>query len=323
MACFSIIVPVSGKNSSFEETLASVLRYRPENSQVIVAHCHEYDDPYGLGREVDFVQIRPARDGDPLIAMFNAGVKTARGTLIGFLRPGVQLTENWETAIEQIFVNPEIAAVSPALVSLTNSRRLIAAGIEAGSGFRRQLVGVNISRNSKDCAQLLPLGPTSWAAFYRKSYLVSLDDCDETLGSNYFDLDLALSFAALKFKCEFAAACQLTCENAQEIFESAELPHGCAAQRAVTRFASFCSPAPPISMIKVLMKDLLAWPWQWNNLKHQRQRKLADKFHAEDRHYQDLLQLLRDQRARIIAPGLHSRVAAAQRVQNVGCRRAA
>jgi hypothetical protein len=323
MARFSIIVPGLGNTKSFEETLASVLRYRPDNCQVVVVHRERYDDPYGLGREVDFVDAPSSGHSDGLVGMFNAGVKASRGSLVGFLRPGIQLTERWETPIEQAFGDSNVASVTPAIISVDEPNCLVTAGVQVGDGFSRQLAGVNFRIKSKSCANLKPLGPTSWAAFYRKSYLVSLDECDETLRASYFDLDLALSFSALDFDCPFVPDSRLICENAKEIWDSAKLPHGCSAQRAATRFGSLCSSAPAISWKSSLVRDLFCWPWSWNNLKHQRQRKLAAKFLAADEHYHQLLQLLAEQRARIVAPGLHSRVAAQQRTNVVSQRRAA
>jgi hypothetical protein len=323
MARFSIIVPGIGSNSRFEETLASVLRYRPDHCQIIVVHQQPYQDPYGLEREVDFIEISAVENSDGVIPMFNAGVQASRGTLIGFLRPGTHVTQNWDALVDRAFEDSEVAAVTPALIASSDMTRLVAAGVQFGAGFARELVGTCQKLNSKKTAALSPLGPTSWAGFYRKSYLASLDDCDVDLDSDFFDLDLALSFAALKFKCVFLPECVVRCDDASDLTESAIRPHGCSAQRAWKRFEGLISAPPAASWSSALLGDLLSWPWRWSRTIHHRQRSQAAAFEAVDGHYRRLLEVLKEQRARLVAPGLHSRVAAQQRFQSVNLRRAA
>lgn len=322
MARFSLIVPSAGDVSSFEETLASILRYRPENAQVLVVHGGDYEDRYGLGREVDFIGVDTVK-GDHLIELFNAGVKEARGQWIGFLRPGIQLTENWERAVESAFLTADVACVSPLIVSASNLNRVLVSGVSAGAGFTRVLTNENQRLGSK--SDFKALGPTSWGAFYRRSILVALDECDTSLGANYFDLDLALSFATLGFRNVITQDCFLTCANreAKELFQDADSPHGCAAQRAAIRFGAVVDVPPALSTTSALVRDVLTWPWQWRNLAHLNQRKQAAQFRKIDEHYRRLLELLKDQRSRLVSPGLHARVAAHQRNSSLAQRRAA
>jgi hypothetical protein len=319
MARFSIVVPVEGKNSSFEETLASALRYRPDNTQVIVPHCGAYEDSYGLGKEVDFIPVR-SKSENSLIEQFNAGVKAARGSIIGFLRPGIEFTENWDEPVEAGFSSMEVACVSPVIISASDPNRIITTGIRAGGGFSRELVGVDQPRRSPVSSGSRALGPTSWGAFYRRSFLVSLDECDLHLGANYFDLDLALSFAALGLGSVEAHNCVLTCaaSESHEMLQEAFSLHGCSAERAMARFGGLVETTAPPAMMGAFVKDLLCWPWKWQNLAQRRQRKFASKFKLLDQHYRGLLQLLHEQRSRLVSPGLHSRVAAKQRINSIG-----
>ena len=61
MSRFSIVIPIDGDDrrqneiQRFEDTLASVLRSRPRESQIIVVHNGRYEDPHGLGSEVDWI----------------------------------------------------------------------------------------------------------------------------------------------------------------------------------------------------------------------------------------------------------------------------
>lgn len=315
MARCSIVVPLLGKNSSFEETLASVLRYRPDNTQVIVPHRGPYQDSYGLGKEVEFVEAKSqSRSEDGLIEMFNAGVKAARGKWIAFLRPGVQLTEKWDEPVEAGFASADVASVTPIIVSASDPNRIITAGVQVGAGFARGLVGVD-QELAKKKRGLIAAGPTAWGAFYRRSLLVSLDECDVHLGSNYFDLDLALSFSSLDFGNVCAQNCVLTCSEAEskELLEEASSQNGCSAGRAMIRFAGLVSTKAPPSMVGALLRDLFSGPWKWQNLRFLKQRRLASKYKLLDKHYRGLLSLLYEQRERLVSPGLHAHVAAKQR----------
>ena len=114
MQTFSMILPILGDYDLFEDTVASVLRHRPAGTQIIVAHDGKYEDPYDLaGDQVEFVSInRRAK----LIRLFNAGVKRATGDIVGFLRPGTELSEGWHQPVLETFSDPEIGSVAPVIV---------------------------------------------------------------------------------------------------------------------------------------------------------------------------------------------------------------
>lgn len=58
MLRLSILIPFLGDRDSLETTLASVLRNRPEGTEVVVALGRDYDDPYGpLPLLAQFVRI--------------------------------------------------------------------------------------------------------------------------------------------------------------------------------------------------------------------------------------------------------------------------
>ncbi len=227
MVRFSLIVPVMDNLSRFEETLASVLRYRCEAAQIIVAHNGVYDDPYGLGKEVDFVGTDSDDDApSELISRMNAAIKIARGEIVVCLRPGIQLTENWERPVVAAFADPAVGSVAPAIVNRLSDQRLVTTGVAGDWAFNRKLVGVGQRINSRRLSKLKPLGPSSWAAFYRRSLLTALGECDAQLDTHYFDLDLALSFQALNFDCVFCPECTVTIDDPTSIANEARLARG-------------------------------------------------------------------------------------------------
>lgn len=308
MARFTVIIPLLGNNSSFEETLASALRYRPDSTQVIVVHDGSYNDPYGLGKEVDFVESVHRRSASTLIEMFNEGITVARGSIVAFLRPSVQLTNDWDQAVEQAFADPVVACVAPAMVSSQQGGdRLVTAGVDYGANFARQLVGTH-QRLAGSHRQLFPLGPTSWGGFYRRSFLTALGSCDEQLDSNYLDLDLALGFQSLQFRCEYQPDCVLTIESEDAILNESRESHGCSAQRAYARFGDLVEQPAEAGWVSRI-GGLIAGLFRSGTANRLQGRSDAKKFVDQDRQHHDLLEVLIKQRSYLLSPGLHSRVA--------------
>ena len=116
---FSIVVPLLGSPLLFEATLASILRYRPDACQVIVAHDGSYHDPHGLADEIEFVSTTQPTN---LIGLFNCGLEVARGEFVSLIRPGVELQEDWDTAISDAFADEDVGSVTPAIVSSSNQQ---------------------------------------------------------------------------------------------------------------------------------------------------------------------------------------------------------
>ncbi len=110
---YSVIVPLLGRISEFEDTLASVLRHRPPQAQVIVAHDGRYDDPHGLQSEVQFVTADPHRN---LAGLLNAAIRTVQGHITVLIRPGIEIDEGFDQPIAEAFVDSNVASVCPLIV---------------------------------------------------------------------------------------------------------------------------------------------------------------------------------------------------------------
>lgn len=319
MARFSIIIPLFGSTLQFEETLASVLLYRPEQSQVIVVHKGEYSDPYDLGKEVDFVQLANEDSAQPnLIDMFNTGVRNARGKWIGFIRPGVRLSENWAGSIEHAFENPEIAAISPVLVRADRPETIASIGVTKGYGYTRKQIAGGRRADKANRWQSQLLGPTNWAAFYRKSILNALGDCDAQLDAVYFDLDLGLSIESIKLGVALAADCRILLDDLKSFENESLRCHGCSAQRGFNRFGVDEDQASGLAVRSFrwsLLAGVASLLWRPTGLLHALGRLKAVRFSETDRVHRELLVILGKQKERFIAPGLHRHVLVHQKSQ--------
>ena len=232
MSRISIVVPLrAADTTAFEDTLASILRNLPDRCQIVVAHDGSYSDPHDLKSiGVKVVHVCDARSYGEL---YFAAISHCTAPIVHWLRPGVTVDESWcESAIDQ-FENSQVAAVTPLIVSDDHLDRILTAGITCGSGYRIKLVG---SGNRVGIGiRLDPLGPSAWAAFYRRSYLraVSLQINQHVAGN--FDLELALSFRALGWLNVVDVNSVASMEHPAELSRSYQMVSGRDTQRILWR----------------------------------------------------------------------------------------
>ena len=291
MQTFSMILPILGDTGMFEDTVASVLRHRPAGTQIIVVHDGDYEDVYDLaGDQVEFVTINKRAK---LIRLFNAGVKRAKGDIVGFLRPGAELNEGWHRAVLDAFYDSEVGSVSPVIVKRGSSRVAVAAGVDCGLGFRRKLAGRGKSVRSIKPDRLDLYGPTSWAGFYRRDLLSVLfqetGPVDENLDQNYLDLELGLSFRTMGYDCESCPQCVVSISKPGRIAREARKPHGLSAHRAFIRHVLHIgSTSHALHRYWTIAMEVLSSPLQPWKLRHAMQRnctgpsRLADEDFSGD-----------------------------------------
>ncbi len=273
---FSLIVPFLGDQNAFEDTLATLLRYRPPGCEIIVAHDGTYDDRYHVAEEVTLV-VSPRRAH--LVRLFNCGLRAAHGEIVGLIRPGISLAENWHLAIETCLEDSRVGSVAPLIVDPRTRHRVVSAGVKRLAGFRRGNVGQGqpLARLTRD--RLSALGPTSWAAFYRRSALDQVGTPDDSLDPVYMDLDLGLALQALGYRYQVAVDCVADIDRPVPLTREFETPHGRSAQRAFTRHSRDGGWG---SLLQSCVRELfgsLVRPWLFQ---HQAQRFGARQFDRVD-----------------------------------------
>ncbi len=288
MTRFSIIVPHLADNARFEETLVSVLRYRPENSQVLVVHDGTYDDPYDLDSEVEFVEAESCE----LIQLLNVAMCYVGGELTVVVRPGIEVDENWHHPVDEAFEQPMVGAATPIIVSAARPSRILNAGVNNYAAARRAVgFGKKLSRRS--LASLKPLGPSSWLAAYRTKALKALLPFDEHLDSVAWDLDVARSLQLIGFQNTLLSDCVGVADSEALFVEEAAIAHGASSQRMQTRSGT----SGLADLLECFGKDMLQLvsikPWR---LKHLTQRFRAARFRRVDEsHFLRLKSLKQEQ----------------------------
>lgn len=251
MGQFSIIVPVLGDHREFESTLASVLRYLPDRSEVLVPCAQDYSDPFGIGTEVSLLRL-PDRDRDPLVHYWRAGLTATRFPLVAWFLPGIELHQGWERPVLAGFRDPGVAVVSPRLVAGDiNTTANGTSGIRILKSLRSKVVRV---RNGQSAAVD---GPTAWAGIYRNEALSWIDVDNTGLSDSTLGLELALSLRTLGYRCQFQSDCVLGCTPSMMEDAPASSVDEQNLERIQNRFVQDQNSGPGAR----ILRDLLTFRW--------------------------------------------------------------
>lgn len=201
----SILVPhapaAGVPEPAFEDTLASILQYRPGDCEILVSHAGEYEDPYDLRGEVRFLE-QPLEA--TLLELLNAGIDRVRGELLHILLPGHRVSDGWVESALELFRDERVGSVAPVVVSEQNPELAQSCGVSYGIGGARRLSGAGLSLRT--IAERTPAiyGPTLAAGFYRTDVVCSLLGFAREVGEILSDIDLALSLEHLGYRAAVA-----------------------------------------------------------------------------------------------------------------------
>ena len=279
MCRFSIIVPFVQPYCSFDDTLASVLRYRPRNSIVVVVHDGTYQDPHDLSDEIELIiAAAPASRSSCLSDFLSAGVTQAEGQITVWIRPGVELDEGWESKLFVEFSDPFVASVSPIVFDRNAPTKVVAAGVAAERTGNRKISGVSqrVAKFRRNFEQ--PVGPTSWLAAWRTKTLQSILPLSDGLRDVYLDLEIGLSLNRAGFRTALSNSFVGLVDDPDLILGELGMPHGDCAQRGVQKFLS----NGRFELIAGIINDLIRIPAGIWRLKHALQRLNVSKYHRSD-----------------------------------------
>ncbi len=288
---FSIVIPITRDNPQnneiqrFEDTLASVLRSRPEQSQIVIVHDGHYEDPHGLGAEVDWV----VETSPQLTSQFDMGVSACQGELITLIRPGIELDEGWEHAIGAAFEDPQVGSLTPLIVPISQPTRIATAGVTMKTNGTRQLLGSQQRLAPRTLRRLKPLGPSSHLAVYRRSAINAIGELACLTESVYLDIEVALSLRALGFSNVLCADTVATTDSEHKILTESSCPHGCTAERALYRYGQRGTSAPWLRTVTDILSATIN-PWR---LRHGFQRLAARRQRSADQSFRRHLEVVK------------------------------
>ncbi len=163
----SIIIPFFRDTpmEAFEETLASVLAYRPEDTEILIADAGGYTDPWNVGGEgVRFLSL--SHRSNP-VDILNDAVRTAAAPIVHLLYAGTDVSEQWTQLSLECFDDPRRGVVIPTVFDRLKSKRVFAMGVVFSRGGSLR----TIRRSQLSQVQRSTIAPHISAVFFRKAAL--------------------------------------------------------------------------------------------------------------------------------------------------------
>jgi GT2 family glycosyltransferase len=222
----SIVIPSHSRPDLLRFCLASVARFAPPSTEVIVVDDGSQDAC--VSRAADEFPgvkvVRRLRAGGFCVAA-NAGIAVASAPVVELLNDDAEVTEDWASAALTWFADERIAAVAPLVLQNDSARRerglpplIDTAGDEYDfGGFAvKRGHGLEYRRGEEDTSTpspLLPFTPSPllfraglvWgvsaaAAFYRRDALIQAGGFPEHFGAYFEDVDLSFRLRRLGFE---------------------------------------------------------------------------------------------------------------------------
>lgn len=234
MPRLSIVITSCGDTDRLEASLVSVLSNRPADTEVLVVSSVPYDDPYELAGEVRFVEI----DGTSRWTdCANVGILESTAPVVHLLAAGVETSEGWADEALSHFHDPQVAAVVPVAYRDARRKHIAAAGIAYGRGGARRIVRGRTTRLRPIDLQGRVVGPTRWAAFYRKDALADpVGMFDSAVGDEAADVELGLRLRHAGYLVEVEPASVVSFDGIQRK-RSSEYRRALGAERLFWRHA--------------------------------------------------------------------------------------
>ncbi|HMP79548.1 MAG TPA: hypothetical protein PKD54_08860 [Pirellulaceae bacterium] len=287
MPLFTIIVPCIDQVSEFETTLASVLRHRPDDCQVVATHAGFYRDPYGLAATNEIQLARAA--GTDFANLLTAALSVSRGQWIIWLYPGSQLCKVDWTAMVAPFSSIDVGAVAPVITSSDASVLLDGVAFDAFQGIGRPLSATDTRAHSSIHAW----GPTILAGAFRHDALRCLDFTQFISGESYWDVECACALNLLGYRSIAVPEWRIQSTQVIPSLIRFRQPHGAIACRLARRYTD------RVSHWRHLVGDVastLRAPWR---LAHAWQRLSSMRPLPADDEYRQQMERLKEMRQNV------------------------
>jgi GT2 family glycosyltransferase len=224
-----VVIPSHSRDDLLRLCLASVLRFAPPHTEVIVVDDGSRDGRVSRAAE-EFPGVtvvrRPHAGG--FCAAANAGIATASAPVVEMLNDDAEVTAGWADAALAWFADGRVAAVSPLV--LQNDPVRLARGlpplidtagdeydpggfaVKRGHGqaweVRSEELGVRREAatsfpHSSLLAPHFVFGASACAAFYRREALVRAGGFPEHFGAYFEDVDLSFRLRRLGFEIAY------------------------------------------------------------------------------------------------------------------------
>jgi GT2 family glycosyltransferase len=226
----SVVVPTHNGLAVLKECLASVLRYRPARTEVIVVDDASRDGTADwltvAHPEVRLIRLR--RNGGFCVAI-NAGIRAARADVVQTLNNDTVVTPGWGEAALALFADPTVGSVAPLVWLLDRDGEVDSAGDQyhlCGWAMNRGH-GQQLGPELRQVTEVL--GASASAGFFRREALLRVGLFPEHFRAYLDDVDVAFRLRAAGYRSLFTP-------NAR-VFHRLHYSHDCQAPALITQAA--------------------------------------------------------------------------------------
>ena len=214
----SIVIPSHKRADLLRLCLASVTRFAPPRTQIVVVDDGSKDAAVSraAGEFAGVTVVRRAKAGG-FCSAANAGIAAATAPVVELLNDDAEVTGGWADSALAHFADPRIAAVAPLVLQNDPVRRgrglpplIDTAGDEYDfGGFARKRGGDQVSdrhtatpplSGSGSLTPIRVFGASACAAFYRRDALLHAGRFPEHFGAYFEDVDLSFRLRRLGFE---------------------------------------------------------------------------------------------------------------------------
>ncbi|HSQ55841.1 MAG TPA: glycosyltransferase family 2 protein [Gemmata sp.] len=206
----SIVIPSHNRTDLLRLCLASLARFAPERSEIIVVDDGSRDEIVSLtAKEFAGVKVLRRSRAGGFCAAANAGIAAATAPLVELLNDDTEVTKGWAESALRWFADDRIGAVAPLVLQNDPARRacglaplIDTAGDEYDrGGFARKRSHGAESDGRTPVSHLLPpayvWGASACAAFYRREALVRAGGFPDHFRAYFEDVDLSFRLRGL------------------------------------------------------------------------------------------------------------------------------
>lgn len=199
----SIVVPTYNQRDLLCRCLASVAKYAPPRTEIIVVDDRSRDRTVETVRRdwPDVRLIQRNRNGG-FCRSANTGIAVARGRVVELLNNDAEVTEGWADAALAPFEDPSVGSVAPLVRQLPRRRTIDSAGDDfhfhgvarkrgEGRSWREPRWRVHAEVNSASAS----------SAFYLRTALQAVGGFPEHFGAYLDDVDLGLRLRLAGYRC--------------------------------------------------------------------------------------------------------------------------
>ena len=190
--CLSIVIPSHNRPDLLRLCLASVLRHAPADTEVLVVDDASPGHAVTrAAREFAGVKVlrRSRRRG--FCAAVNAGIRAAKAPIVELLNDDTEVSAGWAEAGRLPFVDPQVAAVAPLVLSGREPPRVDSAGDRYFVGGIAGKRGHGLPLGTTHLQGGEVFGASASSAFYRRDALLEVGAFPEEFGAYFEDVDVS------------------------------------------------------------------------------------------------------------------------------------